>query len=689
MCGSTVALLLATAPGLAFETGDPAISASSKGGAPVPVTAFAREGGRATLTIDMGRAALGRAASGTAAVRLPFTVAETGEWVRVRRSFAAELLGATVRGTFQVKRVRKSPTKVPGTKTSMRIAPLARKAGRGGDAVAVGESADFVGRLAPGGYVLTLKLRYAKGAKGASWNNAAFPASPHRIVVDAPGLRHVDAAAPAGGDGSPGRPFANLADALAAAGDGDVIPLAPGTYDGVFLAHGVTLAGAGAAGTRVDGPVVVTAPAGSGPVTLAGLSMPGILYGSTTTPSVPVTIRSCALDALEVVLPPGGDLMVERSVVAGDATVIRADADADATVRSSRFDRGLVFTGNLSAGKTLVTDCDVGDDLRLTQARVTGDQIVTDSRIGGAVMISATSPASDVAGAAHRVTGCEIGGGIGAALSACGIRVTGNTLTGGSIDLAIAAHGQTGPQWVDSNDVRDGTIDLVVSGAAIEVRANRVRTAALVDADGEPTVGLRVRGGTGAIIAGNTVAVPYAVAVSDDASDDVRGIDVISGATTEVSGNHVKGGARGLFVIADPGVIEDNTISGSHVGAEVVVVGAFRGNSIVGCKGDGVRIVLNGPFEWNTVTGNGGAGVRFDGTDLGGGPAGSRGGNTLRGNGGFDLVIESLAADAATVPAAGNRWDHRKVAGVDAFDVFDGKDDPKLTTVILTASGGP
>ena len=27
--------------------------------------------------------------------------------------------------------------------------------------------------------------------------------------------------------------------------------------------------------------------------------------------------------------------------------------------------------------------------------------------------------------------------------------------------------------------------------------------------------------------------------------------------------------------------------------------------------------------------------------------------------------------------------------GVDTFDVVDGKDDPKLTTVILTASGGP
>ena len=136
-----------------------------------------------------------------------------------------------------------------------------------------------------------------------------------------------------------------------------------------------------------------------------------------------------------------------------------------------------------------------------------------------------------------------------------------------------------------------------------------------------------------------------------------------------------------MDVVASPVVLADNVISGSHVGLSGVVVGACRGNVVTDCKGDGMRLTINGPVEGNLVTRNGGAGVRFSGADLGGGTHGSLGGNTLRGNGAFDLVILSLAADAATILAEGNVWDHRTEALIQAQDIWDGDDDPALSKV--------
>ena len=85
-------------------------------------------------------------------------------------------------------------------------------------------------------------------------------------------------------------------------------------------------------------------------------------------------------------------------------------------------------------------------------------------------------------------------------------------------------------------------------------------------------------------------------------------------------------------------------------------------------------------MDGNVVTGNGGAGIRFlapNGVwapiDLGGG--GGLGGNVLRGNKGFDLVIECLATDAATILARNNAWDHATESQIGELDILDGRDD--------------
>ena len=675
-------LTLLCAPALALEIGAPTITPSAKGTAPAPETEFVAIPGRATLTADMGAAIQAGSAGSKVTLALPFTVADTGEWVRVRRSFAAELLGSTVKGTFKVKRVRGSPIKVPGAKSSMRIPALTRGGG-GGRPRAVGETADFVGRLAPGGYVLTVKLAYAKGKKAASWNNAGFPAAPHRVVLDAPGLRFTDSAAPAGGDGSAEHPFRTVAEAVANAASGDVVRLAPGTHcngEAVPLQLGLTIAGAGAESTRFDGGFVVMAPAGDPPVTLVGLSFSGVLYHDIDSPSVPLVVKDCKLDDLEALpLPPGGELTVEQSTFAGNADVYWRDARV--VFRSCRFDASLRFSGAPNAGSSLVADCDVAGDLGFSQSRASGDRVVSNCRFGGAVDIGAT--AAESGAAQYTISGCETARGIGARLSGCGIRVSGNSLAQGSIVVASTDSADfVDSEVVEDNVVREGTIRLLVSRAGLEVRGNTVHSTALVNEDGDATSGIEVVATEGVSVVGNSVDVPYAVPVSDDgASDEVRGIAVRISDAADVSGNSVRGGAFGIDVVASPVVLADNVISGSHVGLSGVVVGACRGNVVTDCKGDGMRLTINGPVEGNLVTRNGGAGVRFSGADLGGGTHGSVGGNTLRGNGAFDLVILSLAADAATILAEGNVWDHRTEALIQAQDIWDGDDDPALSKV--------
>ena len=44
-------------------------------------------------------------------------------------------------------------------------------------------------------------------------------------------------------------------------------------------------------------------------------------------------------------------------------------------------------------------------------------------------------------------------------------------------------------------------------------------------------------------------------------------------------------------------------------------------------------------------------------------------------------MVESFAADAPTILAEGNVWDHRTESLIEADDIWDGKDDPALSVV--------
>jgi len=91
-------LLLPCAAGAVEVSGAPEFASKTKGAAAAPRTGFKQQDGRAAITIDAGELE-GEARGGllvTAA--LEFTVGPEGETVRVRRSFAADLLLAAVKG---------------------------------------------------------------------------------------------------------------------------------------------------------------------------------------------------------------------------------------------------------------------------------------------------------------------------------------------------------------------------------------------------------------------------------------------------------------------------------------------------------------------------------------------------------------------------------------------------------------
>lgn len=124
---------------------------------------------------------------------------------------------------------------------------------------------------------------------------------------------------------------------------------------------------------------------------------------------------------------------------------------------------------------------------------------------------------------------------------------------------------------------------------------------------------------------------------------------------------------RGLILANDGVTLRNNTVTGATHQMGVYVDASS--NHVI----SGNRIVSNGPsagtgldfgaggtgtkVENNVITGNS-IGVEYEvaGGDLGGGAAGSAGGNTISCNNGLDVGV--FAATPITISAANNFWDH-------------------------------
>jgi uncharacterized protein DUF1565 len=166
---------------------------------------------------------------------------------------------------------------------------------------------------------------------------------------------------------------------------------------------------------------------------------------------------------------------------------------------------------------------------------------------------------------------------------------------------------------------------------------------------------------------------------------------------------------RGLLLRNSTVTLRNNTVTGAthKVGVyiEVSTNHVISGNRIVdnggSGTGSGLAFVTGGAgskVENNVITGNG-FGIEYDvaGGDLGGGSAGSAGGNVISCNTQNDLLVR-FAAPSITIYAASNFWDHSPptlactFAGDDICDVNAGTANAAIivaTPATLAASPCP
>ncbi len=171
--------------------------------------------------------------------------------------------------------------------------------------------------------------------------------------------------------------------------------------------------------------------------------------------------------------------------------------------------------------------------------------------------------------------------------------------------------------------------------------------------------------------------------------EGIAGIRSVSGWGT-VTGNTVRGGEVGYYSKAGTVEFADNLIENSWVGFYSKGAEEVHHNIIRNCFSDGMILDgLKGPIHNNEVISNDGAGIRVTRVpiDLGGGADGSPGKNTLRGNGNYDLYVETVNTLNPVLFARYNFWDHDNANDIYQYDIRDGVDSTGLVTVDFSPYG--
>ena len=670
------------APDVEF-TGDPVFTAAASGAAAAPQATFATWTGGRALTLDFGAVASALAAKSSITATQDFTVGAAGGRLDVRHAFQSRLGAADVAVTVSAKLLRKASGRVARSKKSLTLRSFKAKSKSAAAALTAAEDRATAALLAPGTWRLTVKVTYRKGRRDGLWSNAGWPAAPHVVTLGARPAATLYVATKTSGtpDGTPAHPFTSLADAIAAAPADATITLGPGTFgDGTILGlvRPISIEGAGMGRTVIDGTFVVSAPPGGQGVTVTGLTCDGVSFDSALPPGTayaPIVVRACDVQQVRIPLAdgPGHSYTIEDSRIRGDVS----------------FPHGKVT----DEARHAIVRCDVGGHVRYASGEGNTTNVVRDCRIAAFVGNASAG------GGTLEITGNTIDGSDPDALpgqpqyaiadssGATRTLIARNLLLHGISDSSDGrGSGPLPPGWpadwpeedevIEGNRILDGAID--GRGASITLRGNDFTRST------RGTV-LRMRSGSPTHLIGNRITVPDATAADDPyapGADAYATIDTGAG-TGSVRDNVVRGGAFGLRDRSGAAIVSGNEFTHAYHGIYSSGAARFSGNFIHDCVGDGMLLLnARGPVDGNVITRNGGAGIRLlapNGVwapiDLGGGADGGLGGNVLRGNRGFDLVVEVPAADAATIFARNNVWDHATEAQIGELDIHDGRDD--------------
>jgi len=237
------------------------------------------------------------------------------------------------------------------------------------------------------------------------------------------------------------------------------------------------------------------------------------------------------------------------------------------------------------------------------------------------------------------------------------------------------------PDWfvdpIDGDDANEGTrpeiafrtirraLQVAGGGDIVQLAPGRYDTALGETFPIAVPEGVTLRGdeatkGANVVIAANASAIS-STAIAPGVGSTLAGLTIHSGPTAEFPG-------VGVDVQSSDVTIQNCTLSDSPdaaIGVRGGSNGVIRDNLVV--RNPGYGLVLTGDvaarIEGNVIRENGIVGVYIDtvGADLGGGPAGSAGGNAIACNG-QDLAVTDATA---TFAAANNAWDHVPPSGDD------------------------
>jgi hypothetical protein len=164
------------------------------------------------------------------------------------------------------------------------------------------------------------------GRPGCEPIGAVCPAGDYADDLPAAGVLYVRAGEPAGGDGTLANPFSRIAEAVAAASDGDVVALSKGTFDEIVsISRPLTLWGACVRDTVVASSSATEAAAtvtlgGRGGVVLRDLQISGARVGVEVSGNAsPCTLRSVLVDGVNAL----GVAVFYDGLLSADGLVVR------------------------------------------------------------------------------------------------------------------------------------------------------------------------------------------------------------------------------------------------------------------------------------------------------------------------------------------------------------------------------
>jgi len=430
------------------------------------------------------------------------------------------------------------------------------------------------------------------GGEGDACQSAVYPAAP----LGAASLLHVSAACPAeGADGSVAHPFAKIGDAIAKAGTGAAILIAPGTYaENVLVDKDISLVGSsnGAApekaGAVIDAPNDTAVSVSAGTALIRGLRIVNAGHAGILVDGAAVTIEGCRVEGTRfdsmnigvgVAVKNNGSIILQNSAVtssAGPGVFVRdagaiilqnqIDQNQEGGVRLEHASTEVRIEGNelnknarLAIGvfsSSAIILQNTISETQLDEAGV-GDGIIESDLIDAATMTS-FGP-SNITAKDNQIGSSGRVGILCSGLMAQGIILQHNTLTSSGSMASITSKATFG------------------AGVWLQAGAGSDMTSVIEDntITGSKFVGLGLSGDTHGIILQNNTITETTLEMTLAGAQEIQigdGINLFKGASAKITGNN-NASKNGRF-----GIILD----GANGGATTISGNMFNDNGQYG-----------------------------------------------------------------------------------------------------------